>query len=273
MQVKKDVDDLSSSYFLHDSDGNIVQAINDIGTINIAYDGENRPTSVTYPNRQIIIYKYNEFQRRVGLKVSGLNLVYKYDQLNRLSEVVRVDSGTADVLLKLEYNSQGMLSKRVLGNGASSEYVLDPVNSKLSRVVNYFPNGSISSYFEYNYDKQGRIIQENTTSGIWHYKYDAASQLIEAKYPHGKTVRYTYDKRKNRVQVSEEPGNKTLYFVNEVNQYTSAGNYEIKYDADGNMVEKTNRDLPKDSVKFKFSTENKLLQAETPNRRWETWPK
>ena len=106
----------------------------------------------------------------MGLKVSELNLVYEYDQLNRLSEVVRVDSGTADVLLKLEYNSQGMLSKRVLGNGASSEYVMDPVNSKLSRVINYFPNGSISSYFEYNYDKQGRIIQENTTSGIWHYK-------------------------------------------------------------------------------------------------------
>ena len=273
MQVKKDVDDLSSSYFLHDSDGNIVQAINGIGTVKIAYDGENRPISVTYPNRKSIIYEYNEFQRRVGLKVSELNLVYEYDQLNRLSEVVRVDSGTADVLLKLEYNSQGMLSKRVLGNGASSEYVMDPVNSKLSRVINYFPNGSISSYFEYNYDKQGRIIQENTTLGIWHYKYDAASQLIEAKYPHGKTVRYTYDKRKNRVQVSEEPGNKTLYFVNEVNQYTSVGNYEIKYDADGNMVEKTNRDLRKDSVKFKFSIESKLLQAETPNRRWETWPK
>ena len=69
------------------------------------------------------------------------------------------------------------------------------------------------------------------------------------------------------MQVSEEPGNKTLYFVNEVNQYTSAGNYEIKYDEDGNMVEKTNRDLRNDSVKFKFSTENILLQAETPNRR------
>ncbi|XP_022790519.1 uncharacterized protein LOC111330000 [Stylophora pistillata] len=266
--VKKDVDDLSSSYFLHDSDGNIVQAMNGIGTIDVAYDGENRPTSVTYPNRQSITYKYNEFQRRVGLKVSGLNIVYKYDQLNRLSEVVRVDSrGTADVLLRLEYNSQGMLSKRVLGNGGYSEYELDPVNSKLSRLVNYFPNGSISSCFEYNYDKKGRRIQENTTSGIWRYKYDAASQLIEAKYPHGKIVRYTYDKRKNLEQVSEEPGNKTLYSVNEINQYTSVGNYEIKYDMDGNVAEKTNRDLRNDSVKFKFSTENMLLQAETPNKR------
>ena len=182
--------------------------------------------------------------------------------------MVRVDSrGAADVLLKLEYNSQGMLSKRVLGNGAYSEYVLDPVNLKLLRMVNYFPNGSISSYFEYNYDKKGRIIQVNTTSGSWQYKYDAASQLIESTDPQGKIVRYTYDKRKNRVQVSEEPGNKTLYAANEINQYTTARSYDIKYDMNGNMEEKTNRDLRNDSVKFKFSAEDILLQAETPNKR------
>ena len=182
--------------------------------------------------------------------------------------MVHVNSrGTADVLLKLEYNSQGMLSKRVLGNGAYSEYVLDPVNFKLLRMVNYFPNGSISSYFEYNYDRKGRVFHVNTTSGSWQYKYDAASQLIQSTGPQGKIVRYTYDKRKNRVQVSEEPGNNTLYATNEINQYTTAGNYDIKYDMNGNMVEKTNRDLQNDTVKFKFSAEDILLQAETPNKR------
>ena len=132
--------------YMHDSNGNIVLATNGIETINIAYDGENRPASITYPNGQRITYKFNEFQSRVALKATGVNLVYTYDQLDRLSEVVHVNSrGTADVLLKLEYNSQGMLSKRVLGNGAYSEYVLDPVNFKLLRMINYFPNGSISS--------------------------------------------------------------------------------------------------------------------------------
>lgn len=204
----------------------------------------------------------------MALNVAGLNLVYTYDRFYRLSEVVRVDpSGRGDVLLKLEYNSQGMLSRRVLGNGAYSEYVLDRNNFKLSRMVNYFPNGSISSYFEYNYDSKGRIIQLNTTSGSWHYKYDAVSQLIESTDPQGKIVRYTYDKRKNRLYVSQEPGNKTLYAANKVNQYSSAGNYDIKYDMNGNMEEKTNREVRDDSVKFKFSAEDFLLQAETPNKR------
>ncbi|KAJ7392606.1 hypothetical protein OS493_010257 [Desmophyllum pertusum] len=134
-------------------------------------------------------------------------------------------------------------------------------------MVNYFPNGSISSYFGYNYDRKGRIIQLNTTSGTWRYKFDAASQLIQSTDPRGKVVRYTYDKRKNRVVVSEEPGNKTLYAVNKVNQYSTAGNYDIKYDMNGNMEEKTNRNVRNDSVKFKFSSEDFLLQAETPNKR------
>ena len=204
----------------------------------------------------------------MALNVAGLNLVYTYDRFYRLSEVVRVDpSGKHDIILKLEYSSQGMVSKRVLGSGAYSEYVLDPVNFKLSRMVNYFPNGSISSYFEYNYDKKGRIIQLNTTSGNWHYKYDAASQLIESTDPQGKIVRYTYDKRKNRVVVLEEPGNKTLYAANEINQYTRAGDYDIKYDMNGNMEEKTNRNLRNDSVKFKFSADDFLVQTETPNKR------
>ncbi|KAJ7392607.1 hypothetical protein OS493_010258 [Desmophyllum pertusum] len=115
--VKKDVDNLGSSYFLHDDNGNMVQATNDIGTINIAYDRENRPTSIIYPNGQRITYKFNDLQRRVALNetVSGLSLAYTYDRLYRLSEVVRVNpSGRRDILLKLEYNSKGMVSKRVL---------------------------------------------------------------------------------------------------------------------------------------------------------------
>lgn len=160
-----------------------------------------------------------------------------------------------------------MVSKRILGNGAYSEYIWNPINFNLLRLVNYFPNGSIASYFEYNYDVKGRIIQVNTTSGNWRYKYDAASQLIEAVDPQGKVVRYTYDKRKNRVYVSHEPGNKTLYAANEVNQYATVGSYDIRYDANGNMKERTNRDLRNDSVEFRFSSEDVLLEAETPNKR------
>ena len=159
------------------------------------------------------------------------------------------------------------MSKRILGNGAYSEYVLDPKNFNLLRLVNHFSNGSLASYFEYTYDNKGRIIQVNTISGNWRYKYDAASQLVESEDPQGKVVRYVYDKRKNRVYVSQEPGNKTLYAANEVNQYTTAGNYDIRYDTNGNMKERANRDVHNDNVKLSFSPEDILLQAETPNKR------
>ena len=248
----------------------MIQATNDVGTIHLAYDSENRPSIITYPNGQQITYQFNDFQRRVALKesTSGLNLVYTYDRFYRLAQVGRVhQSGSVDVILKLEYNPQGLVSKRILGNGAYSEYLFYPKNFNLLRLVNYFPNGSVASYFEYNYDDKGRINQINTTTGNWRYKYDAASQLIEWKDPQGKVVRYTYDKRKNRVYESQEPGNKTFYAANKVNQYTTAGSYDIRYDTDGNMKDRTNRNQRNDSVKLWFSAEDIVMQAETPSKR------
>ena len=270
LQVRKDVEGLGSSYFLHDDEGNMIQATNDIGTIHLAYDSENRPSVITYPNGQQITYQFNDFQRRVALKesASGLNLVYTYDRLYRLAQVGRVhQSGSVDVILKLEYNPQGLVSKRILGNGAYSEYLFYPKNFNLLRLVNYFPNGSVASYFEYDYDDKGRINQINTTTGNWRYKYDAASQLIEWKDPQGKVVRYTYDKRKNRENESQKPGNKTFYAANKVNQYTTAGSYDIGYDTNGNVKERTNRNQRNDSVKFSFSAEDNLLKADTPSKR------
>ena len=167
----------------------------------------------------------------------------------------------------MEYDSRGKVSKQILGSGAYSDYLLDSENFNLLRLRNYFPNGSLASFFEYNYDNKGRIMQVNTTSGSWRYKYDAASQLVESEDPQGQIVRYAYDKRKNRIYVSEEPGNKTLYAVNEVNQYTAAGNYDIKYDSNGNVKEKTHKEIRTDSLKVTFSPEDILLQAETPNKR------
>ena len=248
----------------------MIQATNNIGTIHIAYDSENRPSVITYPNGQRIAYQFNAFQRRVALKesASGLNLVYTYDRFYRLAQVGRVhQSGSLDVILKLEYNPQGKVSKRILGNGAYSEYFFYPKKFNLQRLVNYFPNGSVTSYFEYNYDDKGRINQINTTAGNWRYKYDAASQLIEWTDPQGKVVRYTYDKRKNRVYISQNPGNKTFYAANKVNQYNTAGSYDIRYDTNGNMKERTNRNQRNDSVKFSFSAEDILLQAATPSIR------
>lgn len=268
--MKKDVEGIGSSYFLHDREGNLVQATNNIGTIKIAYDSDNRPSVINYPNGQRITYSFNNFQRRVALKesASGLHLVYTYDRSYRLAQIGRTSqSGSVHILLKLEYNSQGMVSKRILGNGAYSVYSFYPKTFNLLRLVNYFANGSVASFFEYEYDESGRIIQMNTTTGNWRYKYDAASQLIESQDPRGRVYHYKYDKRKNRVYVSHEPGNKTLYVANEINQYITAGSYDIKYDENGNVKERSNREQRNDSVKLSFSPEDILLQAETPIKR------
>ena len=168
MQVRKDVEGLASSYFLHGDEGSVNQATNDVGTINIDYDAKKRPTRIIYPNKQDINFRYNDLHRRVALTVtpSGLKLAYTYDQFNRLAQIRRVSqSGAEDILLRVEYDSHGMVSKRILGSGAYSDYLLDSKNFNLLRLRNYFPNGSLASFFEYNYDDKGRIMQVNTTSG------------------------------------------------------------------------------------------------------------
>jgi YD repeat-containing protein len=99
-------------------------ATNKEGTVTLRYNRDNKPTSVTYPDGSYLQYRYNTIGQRIGLSENstGYNVSYHYDNYNRLSEVRTIGPGGAYELLKVQYDFDGKLRKRILGNNASSEH-------------------------------------------------------------------------------------------------------------------------------------------------------
>ncbi|KAK3709146.1 hypothetical protein QZH41_018059, partial [Actinostola sp. cb2023] len=270
--AKKVVPDVGPTYYLYDSEGNIVMASNKAGTVRLRYNRDNQPISVTYPDGSHIQYRYNKVGLRVGLyeNSTGYNVSYRYDNRNRLYEVYTAGPIGTKTLLKVQYDSSGNVHKRILGNNASTEQTFYPGTTRRRKLVNYSPGGNVSSIFEYKYDVKGRPVQIKYKHQQRLFKYDAASQLIGWSDVYNNGTKdshvYDYDSRKNRIFTNGN-GKRENYQTNLVNQYTSAGENEFVYDKNGNMLSRKHKHARGKDVKFVFSEENVVMQTETANER------
>ena len=71
----------------------------------------------------------------------------------------------------------------------------------MTHLINFKPDGSILSRYDYTYDASGRRTSMTTLDGTQTYGYDALGQLTSVTYPDGHVVQYVYDAAGNRVKV------------------------------------------------------------------------
>ena len=243
--------------FSYDEDGNMVSASNEVGTIFIAYTSNGLPNRVQYPNKFSLRYTYDLKSRRSSLSYNGTyNISYLYDDtFGTLSKVVENGNKT---LMEIKYDHNGRASRRILGNGMYTVYEYDSFAINLLKLTNYHTNGTVSSRFEYLYDNKGRRTSMNTTDGVWIYRYDSLSQLIFIKDPWGKTIRYTYDSRGNRL-TKVENGRRSYYTVNNLDQSVTHGDRSFSYDQNGNLINKY--DPSKTTQEFEFDADNRMIRT------------
>ena len=226
----------------------------------ISYVDDNMPQRITYPNEHSLVYHYNSRRQRVSLTDnSGLNISYHYDEKYRLSKI-SLGGESADILAVFEYNSNGHLSQKSLGNGAYTVYSYVSGTRRLSHLKNYLPNGTLHSMFKYTYDNKQRITKLTTTEGDWRYLYDARGQLVGWTDPSGVSTEYRYDSRGNRI-IERVGQMEVSYSVNAINQYmTYNGTSSFKFDENGNLIEKFANGR---SEEFSFDPEGKLIATAT----------
>lgn len=230
----------------------------------ITYDDNGMPLQVLYPNGRKVEYQYNSLNQRVymGDSNNGFGVRYSYNEQDMLSGVRFAE--TNEVVAQYEYGQLGELIQRTLGNGAYSMYKYEPGSLRLLELSNYLPNGTLSSFFYYQYDRKGRVISQSTDTGNWTYTYDAAGQLISWTDPTEQTTTITYDSRGNRV-VKTVAGDEVGYSVNDLNQYTSFGSTDsFEYDQNGNlMVKRTGAGIER----YMFNAVGQLAETETTEKR------
>ncbi|MEZ2252460.1 RHS repeat-associated core domain-containing protein [Microcoleus sp.] len=253
--------DGSQINFTYDQRDNLIAATDAKGTISQEFDSADRLTKITYPNGRFLQYSYDAGGRRTRMvDRDGFAVNYGYDSVGRLAGL---NDGNGQKIAGYTYDNLGRLSREDNGNGTYTTYGYDAAGQLLN-IVNYAPNASVNSRFDYTYDQLGRRTSMTTLEGTSQYGYDANGQLISVTLPDNRTIQYQYDAAGNRIAVTDN-GVATSYETNSLNQYTAVGKENYTYDADGNLISKT--EGGKTST-YTYNAENRLVGVVTPDGIW-----
>ena len=258
--VWKDIGDGDSTTYQFDNDGNMLAAQNNAGKITFSYKDASMLQSVHYPNNVSLHYDFTDKGLKAGINSSsGYSVKYIYNDMGLLTGVMDLESDT--MLMEAEYYSSAKLKLKRLGNGAYTTYFYQIDSGLLKAQYNYYPNGTLSSKFEYGYNVRERRISMKTMDGEWKFRYDTSGQVTYIKRPDGHQTQYSYDERKNRKTVTIN-GVTKVYKANNLNQYTEYdGDQTFSHDRNGNLIKVTGTK----SRDYKFDEENKLVEIRTPD--------
>ena len=261
--VRKDYGDGTSVQYDYDIVGDLVAVIDPTGTTSMSYDAKHQLVRITYPGGRFLEYTYDAAGRRTSVSDQlGYRLDYTYNSDGLLASVVEAGVGEK---VHYTYDDQQRLVKKTLGNGVYTENEYD-IAGRLVRVTNYSADHAVLSQFDYEFDTLNRRTKMTTADGAWTYGYDKSGQLVSARFAStkpelaDKEITYTYDKAGNRIK--ETVGNAAAdYTVNTMNQYTQAGNMTFTYDADGNLISKSDG---ASTWQYQYNEENRLISTTGP---------
>ena len=259
--------DGSQDTFTYDAHENLTSATDSTGTTTLTYDSSDQLAQITYPSGRYLKYAYDAAgQRTQMVDQTGYTVDYTYDSLGNLATLT---DGSGNLIAKYTYDAVGRLAREDDGNGTYTTYSYDAAG-ELLHLVNYAPNGTVNSRFDYTYDSLGQCITEATVDGTWTYSYDVIGELTHAVFVStnpaiaNQDEAYFYDAAGNRTQTIIN-GVTTVYTTNNMNEYTQVGNTTYTYDADGNMTSATDAS---GTTTYTFDAENQLTAVNGPSGSW-----
>jgi RHS repeat-associated protein len=225
--------------YTYDGQGNLLTATDATGTTTFTYDPVTQlMTKVAYPNGTSLSFAYNAAGQRTSMvDQTGFTVNYAYDSVGRLSSLT---DGNGNLIVTYTNDNNGRLSLKTNGNGTYTTYQYD-ADGNVLHLINYAPNGTINSRFDYTYNALGLETTQITLDGTWTYTYDADGQLIQAVFAStnpsvpSQDLAYSYDAMGNRTTTVIN-GSTIAYITNNVNEYTSVGGVGYTYDKDGNLT-------------------------------------
>jgi RHS repeat-associated protein len=256
--------DSTQMTYHYDGRGNLTSTTDASGTTTLVYDSIDQLKEIDYPGGLFLKYRYDVAGRRTQMAdQTGFTVNYTYDSVGRLAKLA---DGNDALIDQYTYYDDGRLKREDKGKGTFTTYEYD-LAGDLLHLVNHAPDGTVNSRFDYTYDVLGRRATETTLDGEWTYTYDAIGELTHAVLASNnpsaisnQDLQYFYDAAGNRTQTIIN-GVTTTYLSNNLNQYTSIGTEHLSYDADGNLVSRTDGAT---TSTYRYDDENRLISAVTP---------
>jgi RHS repeat-associated protein len=228
--------------YIYDAHGNLISATDGVDATTFQYDPVTEDlVQVTYPGGQFLRFTYDSAGRRIqSTDQDGFTVKYLYKR----GMLVGLTDGSNNSIVSYTYDAAGRLIRKDMGNSTYATYQYDQ-DGDILHLINYAPNGSVNSRFDYTYDSLGNIRTMNTLDGVWTYQYDPDGHLTQAVFTSSnmsavpnEDLLYQYDLAGNWTQTITN-GATTTYLVNDMNQYTEIGSTIVTYDADGNQISRT----------------------------------
>ncbi|MDD5081667.1 MAG: hypothetical protein PHC58_06735 [Candidatus Omnitrophica bacterium] len=214
-----------------DVSGRVLDFTDSTGKTVRSYDNLGRLEREVSPQGSKVSYGYNV----QGLldKVTypdGYTVSYVYDEHNRLINIQDLNGRS---IAEYRYNKFNQRTFLEYGNGAQTLYEYYPDG----KFKNTLSSVSGELVLDYEYDELGNCSYMRCGDNKLSYEYDKGGMRLTEVKKGGKAVEsYEYDKSGN-LTFNSLVGGLGSHTVNKLNQYTRIGETNLKYDADGNLIE------------------------------------
>ena len=260
--VKKTLPEGAVNYS-YDAVGNMTSVQNYNGSkIATTYDADNRPTQVvqTLPSgfSATIGYTYDMDGNETAMTTPWGTFNFTYDALNHETSVTNPQGEK----FALNYDADGRRVNLAYPNSVQTSYGYDAA-SELTQIIHQ-KNGTALAFAEYAYDSDGNRVSMATPDGTNVYSYDPLNRLISASHPAPSNLpilneNFSYDPVGNRLS----DASMTNYSYNAANELVSNSSFTYSYDANGNLISKT--DAAGNKTTFSYDSQNELIGASMPN--------
>ena len=208
--------------YSYDKNGNLLTASDSVGTISKSYDALNRIVSNSDVYGNVIKYQYDAVGNLVSLTYpDGKVVTYNYDKDNCMTCV----TDWADRVTTYQYDANGRILTMTRTDGSVETRTYN-IQGQLLELKDVAKDGTGINDYNYMYDANGNVLMEKNSS--------VTEQSIITT-PSTKTMTYGSD-----------------------NRLATYNGQEIKYDADGNMIQGP---LGGTMGAFTYDSRNRLISA------------